>query len=319
MKLKSSVLSEKVGITQLNSTFAIDLMSDNTLANSGVLKNDLSNKIFQAIKWIPSSTKLVLYHKEKRQAIGFLCLEENIDWLYSIKYVFVDPNYRKMGLATRLFNYAFFLAKEKGAKKVNLNVYSTSIKAIDLYKKLGFKEIGNSLLGQKNLSKFVLLGMIKPMINRLGSLPKSSIIKKRQLFKIDTKLRKNQEILFSIFQRCMNQKWIDFFKITPNNLINGSRNVWQPPFFKDVLINNVSDSFALIFHRPFSTKATVEVYSNSNPVIPSLLDDLLKILLNRGIRSTQIRLFNLTNNIAIKWFKEKEMMTFQFVAMGKKL
>ena len=113
----NSNLIEKVVITKLTREFAKTLMKDLVLASSGVLEQGIIHRILQSIQIIPNATKLVAYHTEKKRAIGFLCLEENIDWLYSIKYVFVDPRYRKKGVATRLFNYAVILAKEKEQEK----------------------------------------------------------------------------------------------------------------------------------------------------------------------------------------------------------
>ena len=313
------ILHEKVRIKQLTSKFAIDLMVDSILDSSGVLKQGLRYRIFQATKLMPHATKLVAYHTEKKRAIGFLSLEENTDWLYSIKYVFVDPNYRKMGVATRLLKYAMILAKEKGAKKVNLNVYLTETRTIDLYKKLGFKKTGSTLLGQGSLSGFAPLRMIKRAIAGLTYLSKLTPIKQGQLFKLKTNSRKNREMLFGIYQHCIDKKWIDFFEINANNLQNGSRHVWQPPFFKDVLINDSANSFALIFSDPFFQKVTVELYGTSDVIILSTLENLLEILVNRGISFTQITLFNLHNNVISNWFQNKGMGTFQFASMGKTL
>ena len=314
---KTSIFHKKVIITLLTPKFAIDLMSDFILANSKVLNQGIKYWMLQAVKLVPHATKIVAYHTEDKCAIGFLCLEENNEWLYSIKYVFVDPKYRKMGLATRLLTYSMNLAKEKGAKKVNLNVYSTQTQTIDLYRKRGFKEVGATLLGQGSSSGFATLGVIKRTSARLGHLIKFAPIKKCQLFKLPTNSRKNRETLFSIYQRCVDQKWIDFFEINANNLINGSRHVWQPSFFKEVLINESANFFALIFNRPFFQTTTVELYSTSHVTVPSVLEKLLIILANRGIPFTQIMLFNHDNKSTLNWFKEKGMSTFQFMSMGK--
>ncbi|MCW3997066.1 MAG: GNAT family N-acetyltransferase [Candidatus Bathyarchaeota archaeon] len=313
------ILHEKVAIAQLTSKFVLDLMSNNMLASSGALNQGLRHRMLQAIKVIPNATKLVAYHTENKRAIGFLVLEENTDWLYSIKYVFVDPKYRKMGLGTRLVTYAMILAKEKGAKKVNLNVYLTHTKTIDLYRKLGFREIGPTLLGQGFLSASRPLRMIKRATLGMGHLTKLTLIKKGRLIKLQTNSKKNRKTLFRIYHRCMDQKWMDFFEINTNNLINGSRHVWQPPFFRDVLINDLGNSFALIFSQPFFQKATVELYSTSDAIIPSILEELLKILANRGISFTQITVFNPSDTVSLNWFKERGMRTFHFIGMGRTL
>ena len=325
MKEQSTpIFHEKVAITQLTREFAIDLMKHSYFLSArergDVLDlRGLGHRMLQAVKLMPRATRLVAYHTEEKAAIGFLFLEENTDWLYSIEYVWVDPKYRKMGLATRLLNYAMILAKEKGAKKVNLNVYANSAKAIDLYRKLGFRKIGRTLLGQGFLSGFAPFRVIRRVIVGQGCLTKLALGKKGRLFEIRTNSRRNRETLFGIYRRCVDQEWMDFFEINANNLINGSRHVWQPPFFRDVLINDLANSYALIFNRPFSSKAMVELYSTSDAVILPVLEDLLKILANRGISFTQITLFNPSNNIPSNWFEEKGMRTFQFSGMGKTL
>ena len=313
------IFYEKLAIKQLTHEAEIELMKDSVLASSGVLNQGLKLRILQAIKLIPNSTKLVVYHTEKKQTIGFLCLEENTNWLYSIKYVFIDPKYRRRGVATKLLSYAMTLAKEKGAKKVNLNVYLIDTKTIELYKRLGFREISPNLLGQGVLSGFKPVKMFKRVSVGLGSLINQIIIKKGRLFRFQTKSKENRKTLFSIYQRCMDQNWIDFFEINPDNLLNGSRNVWRPPFFRTVLINDLANSFALIFSRPWFDRATVELYTTSKSSIPSLLEDLLKILIGRGISFVQITIFNPSDNFALNWFEERDMKTFQFISMGKDL
>jgi ribosomal protein S18 acetylase RimI-like enzyme len=316
------VLNEKVIIIELTREFTTDLMKYSYFASArqrgDVLNHGLRYEMLKAVKLIPRATRLVAYHTEEKTAIGFLYLEENTDWLYTIEYIFSDPRYRKKGLATRLLSFAMMLAKEKGAKKVNLNVAADSTKAIDLYNKLGFKEIGRTLLVQGFIIGSAPSRIIRRAIMGQGYLTKLAMGKTSRLFKLRTNSRKDRETLFRIYQHCVDQKWMDFFEINTNNLVNGSRHLWQPPFFRDVLINDLANSFALIFNSPFSSKATVELYSTSDAVIPSVLKDLLKILTNRGISFTQITLFNPSDN-ASNWLKEKDMKKFQFVGMGRKL
>jgi ribosomal protein S18 acetylase RimI-like enzyme len=323
-KRKSTfVLNEKVIITGLTCEFATDLMKHSYFASArqrgDVLNHGLRYEMLKAVKLFPRATRLVAYHTEEKTAIGFLYLEENTDWLYTIEYVFVDQKYRKMGLATNLINYALMLARELGAKKVNLNVASSSTKAIELYKKLGFRKIGQTFLVQGYLLGSAPLRLVKRTIMGQGCLTKLALKRKGLLFELETNSRKNRETLFGIYQRSMNQEWINFFEITPCNLINGSRHVWQPPFFRDALINELENSFALIFNLPFSSKATVELYGSSDSGVLSVLEDLLKILAKRGISFTQIALFNPINNAFSSLLEEKGMMTYEFVAMGQTL
>ena len=310
---------DNVDIAYLTPQLASDLKKHLFFGGSDVLNQGFSRNILQSFKLIPGSTRLVARNSEKT-AIGFLCLEENKKSLFSIKYVFVDPNYRKMGVGTKLLKYALFIAKKKGARKVNLNVYPSKTNAINLYKKLGFNEFGRNVLSQGYLlepSRFKVI--IKRILRGQGSLTKLSLTKSNLLFEVDTGSREVMETLFSIYKQCMGHQWIDFYEINLRNFTNGSRHMWQPPFFKEVLATEREDTFALVFNRPFSHKASVEIYSNSEDSIPLVLDDLWRILSNRGISLVQFMLFNLYSDEAFKWFEDKQMTIFQFTAMGAKL
>jgi hypothetical protein len=61
----------------------------------------------------------------------------------------------------------------------------------------------------------------------------------------------------------------------------------------------------------------VELYSTSIAVVPSIIEDLLKILSKRGIPFTQIGLFNSNTKLSADWFEKKGFKTFQFLSMGK--
>jgi ribosomal protein S18 acetylase RimI-like enzyme len=317
------ILAEKVKLTELSHKFAIHLMKhsffNSAVQRGDVLSTGLRYKMLQALKLIPRATRLVAYHIEEQAPIGFLYLEENTEQLYTIEYVFVDPKYRRQGLATRLLNYAMLLAKEKGARKINLNVTAKSTKVIDLYEKLGFRKIGFTFLAQSFLSDSPTPRLIKRVFLGQGCLTKLALRRKNRLFEMKTNSRKNRSLLFRIYQQCMDRRWIDFFEINAINLTRGSRHVWQPPFFRDVLINNSFNSLLLIFSLPLSSRAMVELYSTSNTIIPHLLEDLLKYLSNRGVSFVQIYFFNPINKLTSKWFEKKVMMTFEFVTMGKAL
>lgn len=275
----------------------------------------LNTWLLKLIKLHPPATKLVAFDKEKKAAIGFICLEENTKRLYSIKFVFVHPNYRKKGIAKKLLNYAIALAKEKGAKKVNLNVYPTSIDAIGLYKKLGFTEVGESLFVQGSVAGVSTSRFLRRAIMGQGYLKKFALGEKSQLTELDTSSKLSREKLYCIYKRYVDQEWIDFFEVTQNSVLNGSRHLWQPPYFKSVLINDSTDSFALVFTQPLSGKASVEVYADKVTLF-SFLDEVLKVLSNRGVGYSQITLPAYNDNLS-KWFKEREMSSYHFIGMGK--
>ena len=319
----TSIFLEKIQITNLTRGSAIDLMRhsffDSARRRGDVLSTGLRYKLLQAQGLIPSAIRLVAFHTEEKAPIGFLYLEKNTGWLYTIEYLFVDSKYRRRGLATKLLNYAFLIAKENGARKVNLNVTAKSTRAIELYEKLGFKKIGCTVLAQRFLPGTRYSRITKRVIVGQGYLTKFALGGKSRLFKLKTDSKRNRNLLFNIYRQCIDHEWIEFFEIDDSNFIYGSRNVWQPPFFRDVLVNDLTNSYALIFNLPFSSKATVELYSTSISIIPCVLTDLLKNLTNRGVSFAQINFFNLGNKSASNWLEKKGMTTFKFVAMGKNL
>jgi len=318
---KSQIIQDKVIIKRLTRKFASDLIPlfKSNSEDTSVLYQGLIYDILKSVRLLPHATKLVAYHVEEKTAIGFITLEENTKTLLSIKDVFVDPRYRKMGIASGLLDYAITLAKEKGGKKLNLNVESTKTNVIELYKKLGFREIGHTLLVQGFLSGFSRSKVIKRAIfgRRLS---RTDALEKKSLF-FETRMnsKRNRESFFDIYQRCMTKDWLDFFEINSNNVVYGSRHVWQPPLFKDALISNSKDSFVLVFNQPYPPRpcTIVELYRDPDVAILPVLEDLLVTLSDRGTGFTQLWLFGQTDDIPSKWFEEKAMVTFSFISMGK--
>ena len=297
-------------------------MKDDYFSGSDVLNQSIFDGALTSLKLLPRVNRLVAYNKKDNAAIGFLCITETTNQLFTIEKVFVHPNSRRMGIATHLINHAIVLAREKGSKKVNLNVYTTNTNAIKLYKELGFREIGKNLLGQGFLSDYAPLKIAKRVIKGQGSLTKLALEKGSKLVELQIDSEKNRDKLFNIYEGCVKREWLDFFEINSENLICGSRHAWQPAFYKEVLVNDQANFFTLIYHKPFSSKATIEVYSTSETITPIMLDNLLKILRNMGISFAQILCFN---ESAVSWFEKSGihllngMMTFEFVTMGLNL
>jgi ribosomal protein S18 acetylase RimI-like enzyme len=319
-ELESQFFYDSVVITHLTPELANDFRKHrDDFTWTDVLNQGLLNEIYQSVHLHPFATKLVAYQTQEKKAIGFLCLEETYNDLFLIRDVFVDPIYRNMGLAKRLLKYAIIVAKEKGAKKINLNVYPTRTNAIKLYEKMGFVKIGRFLLGQTLLPQSSPVRIIKHAIAQQEFLTRLAYKKTDGLFRAEINSKKERENLFFLYRRSMNKQWIDFFEINLVNFTNGSRNMWKPPFFRDIIINESGDSFALIFNSPFSYKTVIELYSPSETSIPDFLEKLLKIASRKGVSLIQIMLFNLNTEIGLKWFEKKRMNTFQFVTMGLEL
>ena len=316
--MKTQNIQDRITISRLTPKFALELapVFRSNSEDTSVLEVGLIYKILESIKLLPHATKLIAYHTEDKVAAGFITLEKNTETLFSIKDVFVDPRYRKMGIASRLLDYVITLATEKGAKKLNLNVDPSKTYAIKLYNELGFREIGYTRLVLGFLSDYSPFKVIRRTILGQRLLRRAGNAKKSKLVEL-SKSRQNGEKLFDIYQDCVGKDWLDFFEINSKNFRNGSRHVWHPNFFKDSLIGDSDDNFAFIFNQPYPPKDTVELYVGANVAVLPLLEDLLEILSNRGTGLTHIWLFGKTDDIPKDWLKEKEMMTFSFAGMGK--
>ncbi len=72
--------------------------------------------------------------------VGYITFDLGIDDA-DIEEVFVLPKYRKQGVALALVNEVFLRLKEKGTKKIFLEVRENNILARKLYEKRGFSKI----------------------------------------------------------------------------------------------------------------------------------------------------------------------------------
>lgn len=71
--------------------------------------------------------------------VGYIIIEEVIDFVNIVDVLTIDE-YRRQGIATKLFNYIISLNKDKDVKYM-LEVREDNEPAINLYKKLGFNSI----------------------------------------------------------------------------------------------------------------------------------------------------------------------------------
>lgn len=79
-----------------------------------------------------------LVYEEDNKILGFI----NYDLIYDraeISYIFVNSNYRKRGIASKLFDN--MLMRIKDAKNISLEVRISNDPAIKFYEKHGFKKV----------------------------------------------------------------------------------------------------------------------------------------------------------------------------------
>ena len=100
----------------------------------------------------PWSEKLLKSQLESKNAVTFLCfadgeaagfitLTKALDEL-QIDILAVLPKFRRMGIADRLFKAVYEFSENNGINSLTLEVRSSNIPAISLYKKHGFRQVG---------------------------------------------------------------------------------------------------------------------------------------------------------------------------------
>ena len=83
---------------------------------------------------------LVLVAEENGEIAGFLSVIKNYDCA-DVMMIATGLSYRRNGVATKLLSEAIEMLKNLGVNRLLLEVNETNIGAIELYKKLGFKQI----------------------------------------------------------------------------------------------------------------------------------------------------------------------------------
>lgn len=99
--------------------------------------------------WSYDSLKAELYKDDayffaaviEGKAVGYIGMNTVLDEGY-IANVAVLPEYRERGIGQRLISYIILTAEENNLSFVTLEVRKSNEKAISLYRKNGFKEVG---------------------------------------------------------------------------------------------------------------------------------------------------------------------------------
>ena len=122
--------------------YEAETIYDNNLTDEYLLDDKLENTIKKRIK---SRKEIFLVVEIDNKLIGLIdgYILENIHHKEKVVYLdhlCVDEKYRKQNIGTTLINEFSNIAKKKGAKLIMLNAFENNTKAINLYKKLGFRE-----------------------------------------------------------------------------------------------------------------------------------------------------------------------------------
>ena len=102
----------------------------------GLLIEDNFSKLFD-IKELLSKDYVHIYVYEDDQVYGFIHLESHFE-ICDLINIAVDESKQGNNIGTQLLEYAI---KEMNCEKLMLEVRESNTKAINLYNKLGFKEI----------------------------------------------------------------------------------------------------------------------------------------------------------------------------------
>ncbi len=108
-----------------------------------ILENEFDNfwnyQIFKSELENPNSIYFII--KENDEICGFIGILQVLDTA-DIMNIVIKKSYRGRGLSKILLEYIINYCKENNIKKINLEVSSKNIVAINLYKKYGFEEVG---------------------------------------------------------------------------------------------------------------------------------------------------------------------------------
>jgi len=265
-----------------------------------VFDQKLANRLNKMVGFVPETTGFVIYNTQENFAVGYLSLIKYASYLYNIKFVFVSPIYRRMGLATELLNYSITYAKERGAKKIYLNPDFNDSALLNFYLKRGFNLIVDSLMlwGGQSPEKM--------HFERNGKIETAKAVPE-----------KSKDRIFSLYKEYMSNDWVDFFELNHDNIKNGFSQEFKHFFIKDAFSFDSENSIALIFKRPFLNTSSVELYVSSDSVIPHVVNRLSTILSEKGIVWSKITIFNISSSDTFNLFNQMGFCPFQARILGR--
>lgn len=125
----SNIQISKMTIDDFNQIKDVIVSDFDDFWNTNTLKQELENE-----------NSYYLVAKLNEQIVGFIGMKYVLDEA-DIMNIVTKKDKRNLGIGYSLLNELINTAKEKGIKKITLEVNEANNSAIHLYKKLGFKEI----------------------------------------------------------------------------------------------------------------------------------------------------------------------------------
>ncbi len=114
----------------------------NNIWKSDELKISVKNRVFEGNVFLTDN-----------KIAGF-CFFKEIDDYIEIYSIFVEPNFRKKGVAKRFIKHCIEFCKKRKLSKIILDVNEENFKAINFYKKNNFLFCGKRKNYYKYLEKF---------------------------------------------------------------------------------------------------------------------------------------------------------------------
>lgn len=152
MHIRNAKIEDYNQIVELyNELYDIEKVFDINLSKTYIISDKQKNIIEKRIK---SRKEIFLIAEENEKIIGLIdgyILDNNhhIEKVGYLDHLCVKKDYRKLGIAKKLIDDFSIKMKNKKVGYIKLNAFENNIPAINLYKKLGFKEY--SILYQKKI------------------------------------------------------------------------------------------------------------------------------------------------------------------------
>jgi putative acetyltransferase len=112
-----------------------------TWLNIDLAFQNFDTELIQLPKMYGEPLGIILLNTNKDLYTGCIAVRNKGEKIAELKRMYVQPAYRKNGVAKELLQQAILFAKNAGYKKIRLDTLATMTPAINLYKQFGFYEI----------------------------------------------------------------------------------------------------------------------------------------------------------------------------------
>lgn len=107
---------------------------DNTISEEIQIKNYFPNLIY-------NKNYILIGYYQNDEIVGYILIKKISDIDCLLDGLYVEEEYRNKGIGTSLIKEAIKIIKTKNYKYVDIGVMSNNKNALNLYKKIGFKDL----------------------------------------------------------------------------------------------------------------------------------------------------------------------------------